>query len=132
MTQERDDYMRRQEADHALLDMRTRTGRGPSCGPNIQHNVPRTLEFAAIRAGVVEQIERDGSFEWKTGGSSPSPRDRIVTILRQHGVEDACIASALPSLCSVVDEVAALEYHRGERDGVSRTRNRPGDGDMGG
>lgn len=132
MTQERDDYMRRQEADHALLDMRTRTERQPSAGPLPQSNVPKSQVFSDIRAAVFEQIERDGSFEWKTGGSSPSPRDRIVTILRQHGVEDACIASALPSLCSVVDEAAALEYHRGERDGVSRTRNRPGDGDMGG
>lgn len=30
------------------------------------------------------------------------------------------------------ESAAALAYHQGERDGVSRSRNRPGDGDMGG
>jgi hypothetical protein len=42
MTQEREDYMRRQEADHALLDMRTKRPdrRRPNClqcGGSIVH-----------------------------------------------------------------------------------------------
>lgn len=131
MTQERDDYMRRQEADHALLDMRTRTGRQPSRGPLPQSNVPKSQTFADIRAAVFEQMDRTGEFTWPTG-HAPSPRERMEGILRDVGVAPDRIAAAMPALCTVLDEICTREYHRGERDGVSRSQNRPGDGDMGG
>lgn len=137
MTQERDDYMRRQAMDHDLLAMRDRSHTqryGRATRPLVVAGSvpPVLLDFENVRAGVIERIERTGSFEWDLSRMAPSPRERMEQALRDVGVEEGRIAAVMRSLCAVNDVVAAVEYERGVRDGMSRARNRPGDGDMGG
>lgn len=124
MTQERDDYMRRQEADHDLLRMRQLNavpGRAP---------VP-ILDYVGIQKEVARQLDLVGEYEM-LHRLVFSPRARVEDVMRKAGASDEWIAFVIGDVCSVMDELSAREYYRGVSDGHSRARNRPGDGDMGG
>jgi len=57
MGQDRDDYMRRQEGDHAVLDMRDRMGvpRGPAEAPPWPD--PKVVSATTVRTETTKRVE---------------------------------------------------------------------------
>lgn len=130
MTQDRDDYMRRQEADHDLLRMRNST---QMYGRGIRPVVPpEVLDFATIQADVAKQIEEMGSFEFTTGGPPPTPAERIHKLLRDSGISGKKLFHVMPGIANIILDAEITSFRKGSEDARSRLASRPGDGDTGG
>lgn len=71
------------------------------------------------------------TFEWDTR-EAPSPLDAFRALCVAAGASDVWVAHVTPGFLNIVQRAVRAAYDHGSRDGASRSRNRPGDGDMGG
>lgn len=123
MTQDQDDYMRRQEMDHDLLRQRD---------PNHTQRVGRALRTPG---GFPPR-----TFEFDTPKPPPlltdEERVKITTIMTGQGIAqgtaDMCLHFMMPTLQAMVQRHRDEAYRDGERGGMTRVVNTPGNGDMGG
>lgn len=130
MTQERDAYMRRQEADHDLLRMRNYMQvYGHVNRPVI---VPQVLDFATIQADVAKQIAETGFFEIKTGGYLPSHAEQSHKLLRDSDISGKKRFHLMSGIANIILDAEITSFRAGSEDARSRRANKPGDGDIGG
>lgn len=71
------------------------------------------------------------TFEFDTA-EMPTPIEKFRKLLKNAGASDAWCDHVTPGFKRILQEATAKAYAQGSRDGTSRSRNRPGDGDMGG
>lgn len=119
MTAERDDYMRRQEAEHDLLRMRDQqtTGRGS-----------RFIPPAQMQHVVCEH----GEFIFPHQEPERTPSEKILLLLANAGVETKKLDHVMPAITKIIAAAQQKAFEAGSRDAQSRATNKPGDGDMGG
>jgi len=121
MTQERDDYMRRQEADHDLLRMRD---------PHMQRFGRGTRLVSP--ADMQHVVHDHGTFTFPLARAAPTTIQRIEALCVAAGASPEWFATIAPGLGDILRTAALSAFERGSDDARSRAANKPGDGDMGG
>lgn len=121
MTDERDDYMRRQAMDHDMIAMRE---------PRYVQQFGRALRPVPV-ADMKHVTFAHGEFTLPAVAPDRTPGEKILLLLANAGVATSKIDHVMPAIHNIIAAVERRAFYAGVREAQSRAANKPGDGDMG-